>query len=133
MEICELRDSVPYLFIDGTGNLTTLNVHDRDVHVRRSDRGCQCLVAIGHSDHGIRLQVVEHGGKLDEPEACRLCGRHEVFSLEHHVDARRRLEPVVFDGLNGAAVTFEQCRGGDDELELEVGMILNGAKCGPDP
>ena len=91
MEVGELRDGVPHLLVDRTGHFAALHVHDGNVHVGRGDGRRQRLVPVGDGDHGIRLEVVEHGGQLDESQSRGLRRRDEILALEHHVDAGRRL------------------------------------------
>src|SRR5262249_54472071 len=50
------------------------------------------------------------------------------FALEHHIDALGNLEAVAFDRLHGITVAVEQRRGGDDELQLQVGMLPDRAQ-----
>ena len=85
-----------------------------------ADRRGQRLVPVGNRHHGVRLEVVEHRGELDEPQAGRLGRRHQVLALEHHVDARGDREAVPLDRLDRVAVAIEQRGRGDDELQLEV-------------
>ena len=121
VQVRELRDRVAHLLVDRAGDLAALDVRDRDVHVRRGDRGRERLVAVGDGDDDVGLEVVEHRRQLEQAEAGRLRRRDEVLALEHHVDARRDLEAVALDVSTGVAVALEQRRGGDDELQLESG------------
>src|SRR5687768_13090608 len=122
-----------HLLVDRAGDLTPLHVDDRNVHVRRSHGSRECLVSIGHRDHGVRRQIVKDGRELDEPESCRLRRGDEVFALQHHVDARGRHEPVVLDRLNRVAVPLQQRRSGDDELQLESRMGVDRLERRADP
>src|SRR5262245_18243731 len=44
MKVGELGDRMPYLFVDRAGHLAALDVHKRDVHVRRGDGRRERLV-----------------------------------------------------------------------------------------
>ena len=105
----------------------------RDVHVGGGHRGGQRLVAVGDRDHDVGLQVVEHRRQLEQAEAGGLRRRHQVLALEHHVDALpRSSKPSRSIACIGVAVAVEQRRGGDDQLQLEVGMLVDRLQRGAD-
>ena len=111
---------MPHLLIDRARHLPALYVHERDVHVRGRDGCCERLVPIGDGDNRVRLDVVEHRRQLRKADPGGLGGCDEVLSLEHHVHARRDGKAVALDRLDGVAVSIEERRGGDDQLQLEL-------------
>ena len=125
MDVREFRHRVSDFFIDGTGDLSALDVRERDVHVRSCDGGRDCLVAVGDGDDDIGFEIVEDGREFRESDAGGLRHRCRGLSFEDHEDARVRLESVLLDVVRGVAVTVEEggCR--DDELEFEVGVFAD--------
>ena len=69
VQVRQLGDGVADLLVDRAGDLAALHVDDRNVHVRRRDRGRQRLVAIRDRHDGVGLEVVEHRRELDQAEA----------------------------------------------------------------
>ena len=124
VQVCELRDGVTNLLVDRSRHLTSLDVDHRQVHVSAGDRGGDDLEPIGDDDDAVRSELVEHGGGLDHAETGRLRHRERGAALEHVEDPRCDIEAVLLDVANDAAVTVEERRRRQHELQVDV-LVLS--------
>ena len=127
MDVRELRHRVADGLVDVAGDLAAHRVRERDVHVRRRERGRHRLEAVADRDHDVGLQPLERGRELEQAEPGRLRHRRRRLALDQHEHALVGLEAVLLDQVLDAAVAVEQRGGADDELQLELGVGRDGA------
>ena len=63
MKVSELRDGKAYFVIDGPRTLSSLEVNQGDVHVRRGDGGGEGLVAVRDGHHLVGPEILQYSGK----------------------------------------------------------------------
>src|SRR5439155_12983708 len=70
-------------------------------------------------------KALERGRQLEQAQARRLRHRARRLALDQHEDSLVRLEPVGLDHLEDGAVAVEERRRAQDELQLELGMLVD--------
>ncbi|MNY62328.1 hypothetical protein D3C86_1991230 [compost metagenome] len=71
MNIGKLGDAISYPVVDVPGNLSSLNMRQRNIHIDGCDGRGNGFEAVGDRDHYIGTMISEKGGEFD----CRETGR----------------------------------------------------------
>src|SRR5712691_1960100 len=132
MHVRELRHRVADRLVDVAGDLAAHRVRERDVHVRRGERGGHRLEAVADRDHDVGLEALERGRQLEQPETRGLGHRPGRLSLDQHEDPLVGLEAVRLDQVEHGAVAVEQRGGADNELQRQLRVLADRAHCGLD-
>ena len=74
MVIGEFGDRMPHFLVYVSRDFASLDVRQRNVHIRRCNRGCHGFKTVGDGHHDIGLEVVENGRKLEDSDTGGFCG-----------------------------------------------------------
>src|SRR6185437_3457919 len=83
------------------------------------------LETIGDRHHVVRLEILECGRQFDNPKASRLRLRRQGLAFDDVKDRSNRREPVLAHDVNSRTEPLEQSGTTDDELQLQIGPLLD--------
>ena len=82
MHVRQFGDGVANALVDRAGNLATLGVGERDIHVTGGDRGRHGLETVSDREHDIGTQIFELRGQFDDAHAGRFRHGRGVLALD---------------------------------------------------